>query len=97
VCTPLKTGRSVVYPMGTQARLLLDLFVVGGTRFFDLEYLASSPLFVHLAGGRLCCLDTLYSDVQRFDEQARDKLTTLGEDDAAQLDRRLTALDRNPR
>jgi hypothetical protein len=77
VCAPLKTGRSVVYPMETQVRLLLDLFVVGGTRLFDLEYLASDPLFVHLAGGRLCCLDTLYSDVQRFHEEARDKLAAL--------------------
>lgn len=77
VCAPLKTGRSVVYPMETQVRLLLDLFVVGGTRLFDLEYLASDPLFVHLAGGRLCCLDTLYSDVQRVDDSARDKLATL--------------------
>lgn len=77
LCAPLKTGRSVVYPMAAQARLLLDLFVVGGTRLFDLEYLARDPLFVHLAGGRLCCLDTLYTDVQRFDDPARQRLADL--------------------
>lgn len=77
LCAPLKTGRTVVYPMETQVRLLLDLFVVGGTRLFDLEYLASDPLFVHLAGGRLCCLDTLYTDVQRFDDTAREHLAAL--------------------
>lgn len=77
VCAPFKTGRSVVYPMEAQVRLLLDLFVVGGTRLFDLEYLACDPLFVHLAGGRLCCLDTLYTDVQRFDDDARTKLAEL--------------------
>lgn len=77
VCAPLKIGRSVVYPMQAQVRLLLDLFVVGGTRLFDLEYLASDPLFVHLAGGRLCCLDTLYTDVKRFDDPARAKLAEL--------------------
>lgn len=77
LCAPLKKGPSVVYPMEAQVRLLLDLFVVGGTRVFDLEYLASDPLFVHLAGGRLCCLDTLYTDVQRFDDQARERLAGL--------------------
>jgi hypothetical protein len=63
--------------MDTQVRLLLDLLVVGGTRIFDLEYLARDPLLVHLAGGRLCCLDTLYKDITRFDDQACAKLAAL--------------------
>lgn len=77
LCAPLKTGATVVYPMEAQVRLLLDLLVVGGTRIFDLEYLARDPLLVHLAGGRLCCLDTLYKDITRFDDQARAKLALL--------------------
>jgi hypothetical protein len=77
LCAPLKKGYGVVYPMDAQVRLLLDLFVSGATRLFDLEAFASDPLFVHLAGGRLCCLDTLYTDVQRFDEPARQQLADL--------------------
>lgn len=94
LCKSLKTGRSVVYPMEAQVRLLLDLFVVGGTRVFDLEYLASDPLFVYLAGGRMCCLDTLYTDVQRFNEPAREKLAALLAEQAlaAQRGRLLTRL-----
>jgi hypothetical protein len=77
LCAPLKTGRTVVYPMETQVRLLLDLLVVGGTRIFDLEYLVGDPLFVHLAGGRVCCVDTLYTDLARFDDEARRQLAAL--------------------
>lgn len=76
LCAPLKTGRTVVYPMAAQTRLLLDLLVVGGTRPFDLEALAHDPLLVHLAGGRLCALDTVYRDLRRFDDEARERLDT---------------------
>ena len=74
LCASLKTGPSVVYPMAIQVRLLLDLLVVGATRPFDLESLAHDPLLVHLAGDRLCSLDTLYRDLRRFDDEARERL-----------------------
>src|SRR5271166_394049 len=40
----LKTGASVVYPMGAQMQLLLDMSVAGGQRVFDLEMLAADQL-----------------------------------------------------
>ncbi len=70
----LKTGNGVVYPMGTQLRLLTDAFAVGETRVFGVEGLASDPLFTYLAGGVVPSIDTLYDDVDRFDEQALVKL-----------------------
>jgi hypothetical protein len=42
----LKTGNRMVYVMGIQLRLLIDLFVVGEFRIFGLEALAADPLFV---------------------------------------------------
>lgn len=77
LCAPLKTSPNVVYPLHAQVRLLLDLLVAGGTRVFDLEAMAADPLLVLLAGGRLCCLDTLYTDLERFDETARQALSAL--------------------
>ena len=64
----LKTGRTQVYPMGAQLRLLLDMFVAGEHRVFGLEALAADPLFVHLAGGGVPAIDTVYRDLARFDE-----------------------------
>lgn len=58
-----------IYPMGAQLRLLLDLFVAGEFRVFGLEDLAADPLFVRLAGGVVPSLDTVYRDLDRFDEQ----------------------------
>jgi hypothetical protein len=66
----LKQGRGVVYPMGTQLRLLLDTYAVGEGRVFGVEALASDPLFVHLAGGFVPSIDTLYDDLARFDDGA---------------------------
>jgi hypothetical protein len=66
----LKDGRSVVYPMEAQLRLLLDANVAGETRIFGLEALAADPLFVHLAGGVVPSLDTVYRDLERFDANA---------------------------
>ena len=63
----MKTGPQVVYPMPTQLRLLTDAFAVGEHRPFGLEALAADPLFVHLAGGTVPCLDTMYRDLARFD------------------------------
>lgn len=73
----LKSGAGVVYPMDTQLRLLLDLAVAGQERVFALEALSSDRLFVHLAGGMLPSLDTVYRDLQRFDEPALESLEDL--------------------
>ena len=66
----LKAGRSVVYPMEAQLRLLLDANVAGETRVFGLESLAADALFVRLAGGVVPSIDTVYRDLCRFDEYA---------------------------
>jgi hypothetical protein len=55
-------------------QLLLDLSVAGGQRVFDLEMLATDPLFVHLAGGTVPSIDILYDDLRRFDESALESL-----------------------
>lgn len=61
LCAPLKTGRTVVYPMETQVRLRLDLLVVGGARIFDLEPLVGDPpLCPPRRGARLLCGYSLY-------------------------------------
>jgi hypothetical protein len=72
----LKASRSVIYPMGAQMRLLLDMFVAGEHRVFGLEALAADPLFVLLAGGGAPSLDTVYRDLARFEELS---LATLDE------------------
>lgn len=66
----LKSSPLVVYPVGVQLRLLMDAFIVGETRVFGVEALASDPLFVHLAGGIVPSIDTLYRDLDRFDASA---------------------------
>ena len=66
----LKTGANVVYGMANQMRLMLDAHVAGESRVFGIEALAADPLFVRLAGGTVPCVDTLYRDLNRFDEQA---------------------------
>lgn len=63
----LKDGKRVVYPMECQLRLLIDANVAGESRVFGLESLAPDPLFVHLAGGVVPSLDTVYRDLCRFD------------------------------
>jgi hypothetical protein len=67
--------------MGAQMRLLMDAFAVGEARVFGLESLAADPLFVRLAGGVVPSIDTLYADLDRFDDQA---LADLEEMSAAQ-------------
>lgn len=66
----LKSSPFVIYPMEVQLRLLMDAFTVGETRVFGVESLASDPLFVHLAGGIVPSIDTLYRDLDRFDDKA---------------------------
>src|ERR1700742_5018351 len=70
---PLKS-REAIYPMAAQLRMLLDLFIVGEHRVFGLESLAADPLFVHLAGGVVPSLDTVYRDLTRFDEGSLEQL-----------------------
>jgi hypothetical protein len=62
----LKTGAGVVYPMGAQMRLLLDLHVGGDGRPFGLEAMAHDALFIRLAGGYVPSVDILYDDLERF-------------------------------
>ena len=62
----LKTGPKVVYGMADQMRLLIDMQALGQPRVFGLERLAQDPLFVHLVGGSVPGLDTLYRDLDRF-------------------------------
>lgn len=70
----LKAGPLVVYPMEAQLRLLIDAYAVGEQRVFGLEALAHDPLFVHLAGGVVPSLDTVYRDLCRFDDAAVGRL-----------------------
>lgn len=62
----LKEGRRVVYPMGAQLRLMLDLHAAGEGRPFGIEALAHDALFVQLAGGHVPSVDVLYDDLERF-------------------------------
>ncbi len=73
----LKTGRRVVYPMATQIQLLLDASLAGASRVFDMEWLAADPVFVHLAGGAVPSVDTLYDDLQRFGPEELELLEAL--------------------
>lgn len=66
----LKSGPMVIYPMEAQLRLLIDAAAVGEHRVFGVEALSADPLFVHLAGGVVPSLDTVYRDLRRFDEPA---------------------------
>jgi hypothetical protein len=62
----LKVGRRVVYPMGAQLRLMLDLHAAGEGRPFGIEAIAHDALFVQLAGGCVPSVDILYDDLERF-------------------------------
>lgn len=73
----LKARPSVVYPMAAQLRLLVDAFAVGETRVFGVEGLAADPLFVQLAGGAVPSIDTLYDDLNRFDDDSLEGLESM--------------------
>lgn len=73
----LKSSPLVVYPMESQIRLLIDASFAGEERVFGLEGLAADPLVVHLAGGVVPSIDTVYRDLARFDERALDDLERL--------------------
>lgn len=73
----LKDDPRVVYPMGSQMRLLMDAFAVGEGRVFGLEALAADPLFVQLAGGVVPSIDTVYADLDRFDDRAIARLEAM--------------------
>lgn len=70
----LKAGPQVIYPMPAQMRLLIDATLAGEERVFGLEALAADPLFVHLAGGVVPSIDTVYRDLCRFDDKAIEQL-----------------------
>ncbi len=61
----LKPVPRVVYPMGSQLRLLVDANVTSETRIFGLEALSADPLMAHLADGFLPSLDTVSGTVRR--------------------------------
>jgi hypothetical protein len=84
-------SREAIYPMAAQLRMLLDLFIVGEHRVFGLESLAADPLFVHLAGGVVPSLDTVYRDLARFDEPS------LGRLEAMTAEHGLALLRRSPK
>lgn|SRR5512135_7481 len=73
----LKSGHRVIYPMAAQVRMLIDAAVAGEDRVFGLEALAADPLFVHLAGGVVPSIDTVYRDLGRFDDRAIEALEAL--------------------
>ncbi len=54
----LKDGKSMVYGMENQLRVLIDAIAAGAGRVFDLEHLAADPLFARLAGGVVSSIDT---------------------------------------
>jgi Transposase DDE domain group 1 len=62
----MKSGPMVVYPMASQMRLLMDLYVAGEGRVFGLESHAQDPMLKHLAGGYVPSIDVLYDDLGRF-------------------------------
>lgn len=73
----MKVDPRVAYPMPAQLRLLLDAQIAGETRVFGLEALAGDRLFVHLAGGTVPSIDTVYRDLCRFDEPTLRELEDL--------------------
>jgi len=66
----LKSDPRVVYPMEAQMQLMLDAHVAGESRVFGIEALAADPLFERLAGGTVPSIDTIYRDLDRFDDKA---------------------------
>jgi Transposase DDE domain group 1 len=84
----LLKSRDAIYPMAAQLRMLLDLFIVGEQRVFGLESLAADPLFVHLAGGVVPSLDTVYRDLARFDEPSLGRLEAMAAEHGLALLRR---------
>ena len=73
----MKTGVHVVYPMPEQVRLLLDAQLCGESRVLGLEALAADRLFVHLAGGTVPSIDTVYRDLCRFEHKTLASLEDL--------------------
>lgn len=64
----LKLSPWVVYPMGFMMRMMVDLFVMGAARPFELEHAAADPTFRKLAGNLVPSVDVAYDDLRRFDE-----------------------------
>ncbi len=64
----VKVGPLVVYTMPFVLRTIVDVFVAGGTRPFDLEHLAADPVFQRLAGGFVPSVDVIYTDLRRLND-----------------------------
>jgi len=64
----LKQSASVVYPMHSILRLLIDANLAGESRVFGLESLAADALFVHLAGSAVPSIDVVYDDLRRLSD-----------------------------
>jgi hypothetical protein len=80
--------------MQAQLMLLMDGFAVGEHRPFGIEALSADPVFVHLAGGVIPSLDTVYRDLARFDDEAIGALDDLVAEHGLELVRQRT---RQPR
>jgi hypothetical protein len=88
---PMKRGKQVVYSMGNQLRLLLDLVIADEDRVFGLEALAADRLFCRLAGDSVPSIDTIYRDLRRFDGEALGKLESI------MVEQGLFGLQRSPK
>lgn len=65
----LKSGLNVVYPMEDVLRTLIDAQIAGESRIFGIERLCADPVFRALAGGEIPGVDTMYRDLERFDDE----------------------------
>jgi hypothetical protein len=86
----LKEGHNTVYPLPAQLMLLMEGFAVGEHRPFGIEALSADPVFVHLAGGVIPSLDTVYRDLARFDDEAIGALDALVAEHGLELVRQRT-------
>lgn len=73
----LKIGKRVVYPMAAQMQLLIDAAICGASRVFGIESLALDPLFVRQVGGSVPCIDTIYDDLRRFEEEDLEEMEAI--------------------
>jgi hypothetical protein len=73
----LKGGHRMRYWVADVMRLVMDSLVVGETRVYGLEAVASDALVERLAGGRVPSIDIVYDDLRRFRAPERNALLAL--------------------
>lgn len=73
----LKGGHRMRYWCADVLLLVMDSLVVGETRVYGLESLASDALIERLAGGRVPSIDIVYDDLRRFGAPERASLLDL--------------------